>query len=37
MKPNITVLNKKYNHILTQPAPVPYCKEINFIVKRTYI
>jgi len=32
-KPNSVLLNKKYNHILTKPAPAPYCTQIRFLAK----
>ena len=28
MKLNNVLLHKKYNHILTKPAPLPYCTQI---------
>jgi len=32
-KPNSVLLNKKYNHILTKPAPAPYYTQIRFLAK----
>ena len=34
MKPNIAVINKKHNHIVTKPALVPYCTQIHFLANR---
>jgi len=34
MKSTILSLNKKYNKILTKPAPAPYCTQIRFLAKR---